>query len=682
MPGLEKWSWDELHRGGLQGARRVVDLWDAIARKEHHALRSGPDAINWGYNQAFIGTTIRALSKAPASLFAAYVAAMSRVHNQSSFAKVLPQLLSRQYPTLERFTLKPNYANKFKDHSPANAENAFDLELAQAWIRQVALAQRWFRDKKTAGLGVVEAVKLELRTSGHERVWRMWEAVQEGMDDERVKWIDDGMWAASARDKWIGGRSPLEDELVIGADEAKAQPTPLATPEAQPAQAEKEDDMAPSHTIDLASPDPAHLTQAFVATFITGFLRSGHLKETTAIWTWLLTRAPPLVPGVVTWTALLRGYAARGDVNPVQVVFQDMVAAGVEPDLWAWMERVNVLFKARQPDDAMRLAELMFKDARLVKTLEGGKFPVAVYNRLIAGLLSTGRVQGAEDLLAKMEADGVQVTIQLVNELLKHHTRPAVPNLAAVVQCLRMIKDKALEADVYTFTMVLKALLATGQQDATAKLVKIMDSTGVAPSAATYGSIINHLAASSEPEQLAAAVQLVDEMEKKRLVTNEIIYTSVIQGFLRAIGTTPIATRDGAEDEPHPYFTAALTLKSRMERRGIAMNRIGYNALIAAALSLQSPWGTTLALKTFREMQARPGLVRGREEGKDELNKEGKAVTQGDTWYVLLQGLSAMGDWSRARAVVSEMHHSGFVPHSSSLRKLVDRVQRGGYASF
>ncbi|GAA5851382.1 hypothetical protein JCM5353_006279, partial [Sporobolomyces roseus] len=121
-----------------------------------------------------------------------------------------------------------------------------------------------------------------------------------------------------------------------------------------------------------------------------------------------------------------------------------------------------------------------------------------------------------------------------------------------------------------------------------------------------------------------------------------------------------------------------------MERRGIQLNRVGYNAFLGSALSLQSEWGVELALKIFREMKRRPGLISSNasstseEEPSDdpysELRKDDQSVTASDTWFVLLDGLMRMKDWVRARSIVREMERSGFEVRNRGLRKLVERL--------
>lgn len=700
-PGVSDWCWQELG-SGVAGAERVVEVWDALQRRDHLRLRAGPRALDRAYKSPRAPPP--SVAKHPAAMFGAYVAARSMVNahsdTPSTFASLLPAILSCFSPSLRRLDERGNFNARIQSLAAADIPSASSVAaLAHAWIRQVSLAQMWYFDaiSRTPGFEIVRLTRAYFRTSSPALAWELWELLREGVESKDVKWIDASKWEASSRDRWLGLAEKKDEENIADIERlapivvkeeaisfaSSADALPEETNEATPESTVEGAEISSAEAVDTAPSPPrftslptAHLTQALVAPFISGFTRAQHLDQATKIWTWLPSLS--LSPGVVSWTALLQGYARRGDVDATEAVFSDMVASGVEPDVWSWMERISARFERRQPNEAMDLADQLSKDKALRSRLEGGRFPDIVYSRLISGLLDSGRLDQAEEVLQQMEDEGIPLTIQTVNSLLAHHTRRKKVDLGNVVRCLRLVSEKGLEADVFTFTMVLQALLSTGQRDATAKLIKIMEATGIRPSVTTYGAIINNLANSGKADQLKAAVELIDEMERKGLPTNEVIYTSVIQGFLRAISNTHLPSLG---DDQHPYVTAALTLKDRMESRGIFFNRIGFNAIIGAALSLQTEWGVQLALRTFNEMNSRPGVFGKGADGKHQVDNHGKLVTPGDTWYVLLDGFSSMGDWSRARALVAQMDASGFKVKSKTLARMVDKVQRGGYTA-
>ncbi|GAA5939736.1 hypothetical protein JCM1841_003565, partial [Sporobolomyces salmonicolor] len=612
------------------------------------------------------------------------------------FADALPGFLNPHFPVLHRWLNHPessNYLTRAFSSPSYTSQPAIDpstvLSSATSWIRQVALAQLWYANRAVPAVELVKHVRGCFMRGAHKQAWETWEALVEAVDNEELAWIGTKGWEQSARERWVSKEAKrfMEQQEAGELSVRTGGETAIADAEATATT----DSDAPSSDSPPAALPPALITQAAVSPFLTGFTRTQLLAEANVVWSWLVSRTPPLTPGVVAWTGLLLGYARRGDTQAVENVWNDMtVRSGLVPNLWAWMARVEAYFEAKLPDDAMRLARKMMDDPTVREELsqeQDGRFPDAMWIRLAHGLLSQGRKSEAEALLQEMDDAGSPPTIHTVNIFLKYYVRGARPDLPAVVRLLKLVQERQLEADVFTFTMVLSALLASGQKDATTKLIAIMEASRVKPTVTTYGAIVHSLAESGEPAHLTAAVQLLDEMEQRKMATNEIIYTSLIQGFLRAIPSTPFQSPIQAEDEhnQHPYIRAALTLKQRMERRGIQLNRVGYNAFLAAALSLQSDWGTGLALQIWKEMKRRPGLLSsssssssGPEDNAfDRSGKDGKTVTVSDTWYILLDGFVKMGDWGRARAVVKEMEATRFEVRNKGLRRLIDKVQGG-----
>lgn len=688
MPGVDRWAQWEV-ANGLEGARRVIEIWEAVAEGQHWMLRVGEGAPDLRSKDP-VGLPVDVESNKTGftpvvsfKFYTHYIFARSIVHSslpstsQPTFRSLLPTLVHPRAPILKPLfdsSLPHLHPDRFADPAHATAK-------ARTWLRQVTLAQTWSR--APGGMIILRQLNGALRRNQFGEAWELWEAVREAVESNEVGWLTD-RWAASAGKKWVDDREEaealagpwakgLEDqaegmEVValegeVGPDAAgegeSALPADLATTTAEPT-------ILPRPPF---SPDDAHFTQALVAPFLAGFAKLRMLSQANTIWVWLHERG--FTPGVVAWTGLIAGYATRGDVNAAEATWAQMAEGGIKPDGWAYLERARAYFEAKMPDEGMRVADALLEDKHAVASFAGGVISPLVYTTLISGLLDNGRHDRARAVLDQM---GPQLNIHAVNLLLKRATQGNKPNLPNIVETLRFIADKKLQPDVITFTMVLQALLTLGQRDAPTRLIGIMQSMGLKPSTTTYGAIIHSLARSGGADELKAAVEILNEMERTGQQTNEIIYTSLIQGFLRAIAHDPRA-EDG--NGHHPYFAAALTLKRRMEERGLALNRVGFNAIIAAGLSLRSDWGTTLALEAFRDLRKLKGVGAG--EG-GEIQRDGRAVGAADTWYVLLDGFAQQGEWGRAREVLGEMEKAGFEVRTARLKRLVDVILRGGWA--
>lgn len=672
---LADWAWRTLGSGS-DGCERIASLGDKIREGAHVTLRAAPDGPDHAYRPvSHEGTGGRlATRRVPPLFFAAYVAARSLLRQRyppgerPSFASLLPDFVHATFPSLAPLLSRNEIPQRLASFSALRDGSRTATEVSTTVLhalRQVALAQMYHALPDRPGEGLLREIRSLFVRGQRTRAEELWQDVQIAVEDADLAWLDRAAWKQSGR------RSVREQDL-------EGPPTSEAGG-AEPDSSSLGTDTStngPSVSVELP---PAALTQQTVARFLAGFVQAQDTDQANAVWQWLGSRDPPLTPGVACWTGLLRGYAARGNVASVESAFAEMQRTpGLEPDYFAWMERVEAYFEAKQPDVAMQVAREMMCDRHVLRDLErdgaAGRFPLRMWNRLQGGLLAANRVREAEALLAEMERNGVTPTITTVNAFLKHYTRGAKPDLAGISRVLQLVADKGLAADVYTFTMLLQALLAVGQRDASAKTIEIMQATGIMPTATTYGALIHSLASTGDTEHLRAATQLLDEMESKRMQTNEIVYTPLIQGYLRA-GESSSAVEE-ASGLPQSV-AAALTLKQRMERRGITVPRAAYNVLLSTALAQQTPAGKDLAIRLFREMkQSRTALSRSGASDAG-LDAARNGVTVADTWYVLLDGFSKMNDGAMAGAILREMHESGFVPRSRALLRLIERIQKG-----
>ncbi|KAK4047423.1 hypothetical protein OIV83_005471 [Microbotryomycetes sp. JL201] len=643
-PGVVAWCWKQLRFGGFDGAKRVVETWQAVSSGAHAKLRNGDQAIDFALksNRPFIDRS----DHLPGGVFAAYVAARYVLNSEEpvpqAFSEVLPSLLMSQAPFLKSFV------ERGLDRNLQDAFSLHDRERMKAWIMQTYCAQMWFDSRsRTPGFVIVRLARQYFRTAQPAQAWQLWTILAQAIEDEHVSWISTENWADNGNARLLT-EATLED---------------AASPEIElESLGNAELDAARSRVRTIGT---AYLSQAHVVPFLSGFTRAEMYDKATQLWSWLGERG--LHPGAALWNALIFGYAARGDVDAVERVVQDMQAAGVEPDVDTWLERISARFENKQPDEAMRLAEDMERASAAAQQVNG-RLPPTAYDRIILGLLANGRPEEAEGVLEHMDRVGVPPTVHTINNILRYYTRSRKPDLLAIVRCIQQISTRRLEADVYTYTMVLQSLLNAGHKDAVAKVIKMMEASGVKPTPTTYGTIIHNLASSGEPEKLQAAVKLVEEMEAKGIATNEIIYTSVMQGFLRAAAQTP-----GPAGRIHPYVEAAFQLKERMQDRNILINRIAYNALIGAALQLRSTGGVELAMTLFRELQQQRRLWTD-----NEIDRAGKVVPLAQTWLVVLSGLAEIGQWRLGRELVAEMEQSGFQAQGRALIRVVDKIQRGG----
>lgn len=684
---VSQWVDVEMMRGRV-GATRIVEVFDAIMNNQH-LEPTFRKTKGQGLTPLSATSSSSTTAQIPTKVFLAYIASRSILHDpKTPFSTVISSFLHSRFPPIRKITLPSAFIAglaRSADYTPTATKKA------QSWVAQVALAQLWSREEGS-GLGVIRVAISALRKGDSLATWSIWEAIRRGSKKgSEVQWISNG-WTEHTG-YLVKEASTLEIDLndlnfaSTSTQSASSLPLDVATSAFIP--------LPPA--ADYVAPN-AVLTEAILAPLLAGFTRAGLFTEAGAIWTWLADHNPPLVPTVVSWTALLQGYStsngAESAVTSVEETWEAMLASGVEPDVKAWTRRIDVYFNNKRPDQAMKLVEVMRVDKRLLVTVQG-HFPQEFYGRVVAGLLRNGKTEAAQDVLANMEKNGLTPSINTLNSLL-HHYAFGTPDFPAIVKTLRQISSSPdIQPDVFTFTIILQALLRTNQREASQKLIKIMEMTKVKPSVTTYGMIIGQLCSEGKEMDLIAAVELLDEMERSGLGSNEIVYTSIIQGFLKGMKTIPFragASRPSpifnlAQMEAsglHPFFAAAMAIKKRMEARGLVLNRIGSNAIISSALALQTNAGVELAITTFDDLRAKnqrrrsPAAKSGALDAGIGESEESGQLAVADTWYVMLNGFVEMGDWARARVIVGEMQREKFRVTSNNLKHLVSLVIRGG----
>lgn len=414
-------------------------------------------------------------------------------------------------------------------------------------------------------------------------------------------------------------------------------------------------------------------------------------------------------PTTGMWNALMSGYAQYGEFEQAWKIWDGMGEKA--RDVYTYTAMMQALFKFRRPNEAVRILEEM-----------RAKFPtesatIRPYNILLHGLFRNGRIQAALELYSQLEATITPSSstpskvptpdITTFNTVLRFHAHKRDMNGLSGV--LRTIATAHIDPDIYTFAIVLDALLVVGAQDAPSRVLAIMKSLNVEPNAAIVSALVEELlkdltgrdykykprskskpprsdAVEDDPqsllsERLQAAVKLVLEFEAAGVETNEVNYTTLMAGFHRAAGIGVIS---------HPDAQAATkALRERMSKRNIRPNRVTYNILISSCLErppsavLINPNHVPHSLppydprtRTPVDLESVPPGVKQAVAYFNEM-RGAEVLPNHNTWYILLSGVFASGQVRLARALCDTMLESGFIPQTGLMR-LVMKIRGGG----
>jgi len=217
-----------------------------------------------------------------------------------------------------------------------------------------------------------------------------------------------------------------------------------------------------------------------------------------------------------------------------------------------------------------------------------------------------------------------------------------------ISSALQGLKESGLSPDVFTYSIILTALLKAGREDAPQLILDMMKKDNIDPGAAVNTTIIDQLLREPDAKNIKAAFNILNRMEGERTPAerpNEVTYTTMLTGIYRW----------GSSKDAEAHHSDII---QRMGKRGIQFNRATCHILIRASLESSSREGPRYALDHFNRMAR--------------LNIE----PDFDTWYIILDGMLRRGETQVANDLLEEMARRGYEP-TGSLRGLVNRVRRG-----
>ena len=358
-------------------------------------------------------------------------------------------------------------------------------------------------------------------------------------------------------------------------------------------------------------------------------------------------------PDASIWTAVFDGYSPLGAWRESLATWDTMLTQGIEPEPLTYRAIIATLFKARRPDDAM----IKFKEyeqnwigKRKRHSAEiSDKYSsqtLALYNTVLHGLLTNpDREAQAVALFERMKTDGPAPDLISWNTIASYYGRRG--NMKMISSMLQGLKESGLTPDVFTYSIILTALLKAGREDAPQLISDMMKRDNINPGAAVNTTIIDQLLREPDAKNVKAAFDILNRMEGERTPAerpNEVTYTTMLTGMYRW----------GSSEEAEVSHSDILR---RMDKRGVQFNRATCHILIRASLESSSREGVRYALGHFNRMI------------------QLKIEPDFDTWYIILEGMLRRGEIRIADDLVGEMERRGYEP-SGPLSGLIKRIRR------
>ncbi|EAU92665.1 hypothetical protein CC1G_01710 [Coprinopsis cinerea okayama7 len=390
---------------------------------------------------------------------------------------------------------------------------------------------------------------------------------------------------------------------------------------------------------DTASTSP-HVPQYVWGSFLASFFRCDRYDLAKGLWETLEDLGVHRDVGL--WTTYLDGLDHLRLSDVALSFWEEMKLERVQPDCLSYRAIISVCLR----DDQIAAGMDIFQQFKALRNKEGWSEEMcrSVYNTVLDGLLMNRVVDQAKRILEEMRINGPAPDAVTYNIFLGYFHRRG--DFAEIGKMLSQMDKERVVGDVYTFSILLTALLRAGRPDAVDVVVQHMNDRGIKANVAIYTTLIEeHLKMRTE-SSLIAVMKLLDKMKTVPSARpNDVTYTSILTNLYRG-GWLP-------KDKLIYYEQEVL---QRMKAERVHLNLPGYHAVLRACF--ERPGGASHAMSYYREIKRRNiPLVQ-------------------TTWYILVAGLLEHRQWQWAREIVEEMKKSKITP-SASLARLVMKVEQG-----
>ncbi|KAL9332050.1 hypothetical protein ACSQ67_001660 [Phaseolus vulgaris] len=252
---------------------------------------------------------------------------------------------------------------------------------------------------------------------------------------------------------------------------------------------------------------------------------------------------------LVTYNCLLSGLCGSGRVEEARKVLLEMEGCGFLPCGF-----LSVVF-----DGHSNVAgDHSFFDGKEIMIDE------RTYCILLNGLCRVGRIEKAEEVLAKLVHNGVTPSRISYNILVNAYCEEGDVKKATLA--IEEMEERGLQPNRITFNTLISKFCETGEVDQAETWVKRMIEKDVSPTVETYNSLIHGY---GQRGHFVRSFEILEEMEKAGIKPNVISYGSLINCLCK----------------DRKLLDAEIVLAD-MIGRGVSPNAEIYNMLIEASFAL------------------------------------------------------------------------------------------------
>lgn len=191
---------------------------------------------------------------------------------------------------------------------------------------------------------------------------------------------------------------------------------------------------------------------------------------------------------------------------------------GLEPNLETFIHQVKHFARVNDFSSALLVCSEMMKSSFF------SLHPTSVYNTIIYVHGRAGDVEACEQVIKKMEKEGIQWDEETYGEIMKVYMRNG--NNAKAREILKVMEDKGLIIDSALHSSLLLSYARANDMSACEDLMEEMKELGLAPNLLSYLDLIDKCCASQDVEM---AVRMLNEMKERDMRPPGKVYEALVE---------------------------------------------------------------------------------------------------------------------------------------------------------
>ncbi|KAL3686004.1 hypothetical protein R1sor_004026 [Riccia sorocarpa] len=377
---------------------------------------------------------------------------------------------------------------------------------------------------------------------------------------------------------------------------------------------------------------------------ICGYAKQGLAKKALEVYKLMQTEG--CEPNIVTYNTLIHACIKSGvGVEKVVELFEELQMKGLKPDEITYNCMINGYISGGYLEEAVRIMERMKKEKFLPN--------VVTYTSLVNLYGKAGQLGKAEELFEEMKRNGCAPNTWTYNALLKAYGNEGLyekaSDLYKEMECVGCVPT------LYTFNTVLD-LYGRGEMFAEAENVLLdIQKTGLSPDRVTYNTLIYSY---SKAGQIRKAAEILDKMAADGCKPDLWTYNILLDATAKH-GSTVEAIQLFADLKAaghRPNVVSYGTLISMYGRAGLHQEAEKVQLEMAGAGCLPNVSVFSALINSY----AQHGLHQGAQRVFDDMLNAGVRPDV-KSYTVLMDAYGRAGQCEEMENILSEMEASGFV---------------------